>query len=186
MFYLPSDLINTINNEKKDKKIVKLNTYLTYLYGDLLLDGKTILIDLCKFINDFINKTNDNSTKITKLYIELNKIISGYENVILVSNEIRNNKYIYFYGNIIKYIINNTIEKNCILIYFRYPNDLIKQKLIEKISKNNNNIKLYYNNTIDGMKYDMSNLNYHIQIYNNINLHEYVININFDDFIKYI
>jgi hypothetical protein len=179
MFHLPSDLIDTINCNQKDKRVLKLNTYLTHLYNDLYLSDNTILLDLGKFVDDVLKKTKGN-TNIAFLYRELNKIVNKYDNVIIVSNEIRKKRYIYFYNNIINYMIGNNIKKNCILVYCHYQNILIKHKLINKIISQNKNIKLFYENTID-TNCNTENSNYHIQVYNNVNNHEFICNVNFND-----
>jgi len=181
MYFLPTDLIEMINYEKKDKRIFKLNTYLNYLCNDLYLNKNTILIDLCKFIDDVLQKNY--KSDIANIYKQLNKIVEKYDNVIIVSNEIRekNEKIVFFYNNIVKYMIGNNIKKNCVLLYSRYRNDFIKYKLINKLVKHNKDIELYYDNYIVN-NFDNTDSNYQIQIYNNLNDKTYTCNVHVDDF----
>jgi hypothetical protein len=177
-YYLPTDLIKSINNEYKDKKINKLNTYLQYITNDIDFNNNTLVIDMGKYVK-YINKITNNRPSIKIFHDNLKKTIAKYNNIIFISNEIKQYGYKFFYNNIIRYIISK-LKKNCILVYFRYGNDYIKYKLINMIIKNHN-FTLLYMNTCNN-EYSTLNENYGIQIYNNINFHELRFNINFNDF----
>jgi len=182
-YHLPIDLIKTINNDTKDNKVNKLKSYINNMKSDMFLTGDTILIDLTKMVDNFMTKNKMGNIKM--LYKEFYKTIEKYDNVIMVANEIRKDRYIYFYNNIVKYIIEK-MSKPCVLVYFRYSNDIVKYKLIKYITKQNENIKLLYGNILFKQKINTTNDNYHIQIYNNVNYNEFKINIDFNSIQHYL